>query len=66
MANKIQQASKLKSMNDNVLSGVIDLMQEQLIEMDIREFAEVSAMIDDAKKKINEACNLAMVLAKKG
>ena len=66
MANKIQQASKLKSMSDNVLSGVIDLMQEQLIEMDIREFAEVSAMIDDAKKKINEACNLAMALAKKG
>ena len=64
--DKIQQASKLKSMNDNVLSGVIDLMQEQLIEMDIREFAEVSAMIDDAKKKINEACNLAMALAKNG
>lgn len=64
--DKIQQASKLKSMNENVLSGVIDLMQEQLIEMDIREFAEVSAMIDDAKKKINEACNLAMALAKKG
>jgi hypothetical protein len=64
--DKIQQANKLKSMNDNVLSGVIDLMQEQLIEMDIREFAEVSAMIDDAKKKINEACNLAMALAKKG
>jgi hypothetical protein len=64
--DKIQQASKLKSMNNNVLSGVIDLMQEQLIEMDIREFAEVSAMIDDAKKKINEACNLAMALAKKG
>lgn len=64
--DKIQQASKLKSMNDNVLSGVINLMQEQLIEMDIREFAEVSAMIDDAKKKINEACNLAMALAKKG
>ena len=64
--DKIQQANKLKSMNDNVLSGVIDLMQEQLIEMDIREFAEVSSMIDDAKKKIREACNLAMVLAKKG
>ena len=64
--DKIQQASKLKSMNENVLSGVIDLMQEQLIEMDIREFAEVSAMIDDAKKKINEACNLAMALAKNG
>jgi hypothetical protein len=64
--DKIQQASKLKSMNDNVLSGVIDLMQEQLIEMDIKEFAEVSAMIDDAKNKIREACNLAMALAKKG
>ena len=64
--DKIQQASKLKSMNDNVLSGVINLMQEQLIEMDIREFAEVSTMIDDAKNKINEACNLAMALAKKG
>lgn len=65
MANKIQQASKLKSMNDNVLSGVIDLMQEQLIEMGIKEYAEVSVMIDGAKKKINEACNLAIALAKK-
>lgn len=63
--DKIQQASKLKSMNDNVLSGVIDLMQEQLTEMGIKEYADVSVMIDDAKNKIREACNLAIALAKK-